>query len=98
MRYPSFTGDEPCTQAGTEVYYVEDDNVASWKLHSYVVKSLCSQCEMRGPCLEWALHHEIHGYWGGKSPEERKKIRKQKNISIKSPPYWDWVPRAGESA
>ena len=38
-------------------------------------KSLCMGCEVRSPCLEYALANtERHGIWGGKSERERRAI------------------------
>lgn len=40
-------------------------------------KKLCSLCPIRQECLEMALiNNEIHGIWGGTSPNDRRKLRK----------------------
>ncbi|HEX5594644.1 MAG TPA: WhiB family transcriptional regulator [Micromonosporaceae bacterium] len=34
---------------------------------------LCSSCEVRGPCLAWALEvGDCHGVWGATTPRERR--------------------------
>ncbi|HEX5540307.1 MAG TPA: WhiB family transcriptional regulator [Micromonospora sp.] len=34
---------------------------------------LCRTCEVRGPCLAWALEvGDCHGVWGGTTPRERR--------------------------
>ena len=36
----------------------------------------CSDCPVRKMCLEYALkNNEDHGVWGGRTPEERFKMR-----------------------
>lgn len=36
-------------------------------------------CPVREECLEWAMKTgEVHGVWGGKSKEERRRLRKQR--------------------
>jgi WhiB family redox-sensing transcriptional regulator len=42
-------------------------------------RALCSECPVRGPCLEFALNDEdalAHGVWGGTSSRERRKLRR----------------------
>lgn len=39
-------------------------------------KAICSRCEVREVCLQYALaHNETDGVWGGLSPRERRKLR-----------------------
>lgn len=41
-------------------------------------KQVCQECEVRQPCLEFALTtNQDSGIWGGTSEEERRKLRRQ---------------------
>ncbi len=41
-------------------------------------KAVCRECEVREPCLEFALStNQDSGIWGGTSEEERRKLRRQ---------------------
>jgi WhiB family redox-sensing transcriptional regulator len=41
-------------------------------------KSVCFSCEVRGECLEWAMHTgQDSGVWGGLSEEERRAHRRE---------------------
>jgi WhiB family redox-sensing transcriptional regulator len=41
-------------------------------------KAVCSDCEAKQPCLEFALStNQDSGIWGGTSEEERRKLRRQ---------------------
>lgn len=41
-------------------------------------KAVCDQCDVRQPCLEFALtSNQDSGIWGGTSEEERRKLRRQ---------------------
>jgi WhiB family transcriptional regulator, redox-sensing transcriptional regulator len=41
-------------------------------------KAVCSECEARQPCLEYAITtNQDSGIWGGTSEEERRKLRRQ---------------------
>src|ERR1700727_1972045 len=46
---------------------------------------ICAQCPVVAACLEWALHHERLGIWGGTSERQRKQIRRQRAIRIETP-------------
>jgi hypothetical protein len=39
---------------------------------------------MREPCAEWGIWFERDGYWGGLRPTERRSIRRQRGIVIRS--------------
>lgn len=78
MKYPTFTGAEPCAQVGTDLFFTQDDSINYRDLDR--VKRLCASCEMQEPCLEYALHVNVVGVWGGTTDVQRKQIRKQRNI------------------
>jgi len=41
-------------------------------------KRVCTACEVRAECLEYALaHDERFGIWGGMSERERRKLKKR---------------------
>jgi WhiB family redox-sensing transcriptional regulator len=53
----------------TELFYPDEGGnyiLARW---------ICDACPYSGPCLEVALRRrEPHGMWGGKSPNERRRL------------------------
>lgn len=76
--YPAFTGSEPCAQIGTDYYFTQDDKPTYDNLH--IIKEICHSCPSRTPCLEYALHVNVLGIWGGTVEHERKKIRRARGI------------------
>lgn len=42
----------------------------------------CRTCTVQPECLDWALRHEHHGYWGGQSELGRKRLRRTLGIRI----------------
>lgn len=41
-------------------------------------KRICSRCEVKGECLEYALgHDERFGIWGGLSERERRRLKRR---------------------
>ena len=49
---------------------------------SYEVRLMCDTCPVEQECLEYALHYEQYGYWGGATSNERTRMRKSLNIRI----------------
>lgn len=46
-------------------------------------KQICSGCEVKEPCLQYALENESHGIWGGMSETERQYRRLELGIEYK---------------
>lgn len=44
--------------------------------------SLCRACPSREPCLNYALHHEMYGIWGGMNEPGRRAMRKELGIVL----------------
>ena len=78
--YPRFTGKEPCRSTDPEVFFPDVFAPA----HARTVKEICEWCPMREPCAEWGIWYEQEGYWGGLSPADRRRIRRQRGIVIRS--------------
>jgi WhiB family redox-sensing transcriptional regulator len=50
----------------------------SWP-SSEPAKVICSSCDVKRECLEYALRYRIeHGIWGAKTPEERALILRRR--------------------
>lgn len=49
------------------------------------IKAVCAECPVALECLNYALEmRETHGMWGGKSERERRRIRKDMDIPVRS--------------
>ncbi len=48
-----------------------------------VAKAVCSDCPVRGACLDFALENdEQYGVWGGMTPSERTRERHQREAAV----------------
>ena len=68
---------------GVELYYYEHDVEIPFeglKKQEDKLKVLCSDCPFLSKCRDYAIHHEIHGFWGGMTSADRKNFRKKFNI------------------
>jgi hypothetical protein len=65
----------PCFNSGLDFY-----SPSMLDIHN--CKQFCHSCPLEEKCLEYALHYESHGIWGGMTERERVKERKKRHISL----------------
>ncbi len=64
--------DSLCAQTDPEAFFPEKGG------STRDAKKICTSCEVRNQCLEYALQNdERFGIWGGLSERERRKLRKR---------------------
>lgn len=82
VRRPRPTGDDDsalawqsdalCAQTDPEAFFPEKGG------STRDAKKICTTCEVKGECLQYALHNdERFGIWGGLSERERRKLRRR---------------------
>jgi WhiB family transcriptional regulator, redox-sensing transcriptional regulator len=68
----AWQSDSLCAQTDPEAFFPEKGG------STRDAKKICSSCEVRSQCLEYALENdERFGIWGGLSERERRKLRKR---------------------
>jgi WhiB family redox-sensing transcriptional regulator len=61
-----------CAQTDPEAFFPEKGG------STREAKRICTGCEVRSECLEYALEHdERFGIWGGLSERERRKLKRR---------------------
>jgi len=61
-----------CAQTDPEAFFPEKGG------STREAKRVCAKCDVREPCLEYALDHdERFGIWGGMSERDRRRLRRQ---------------------
>lgn len=61
-----------CAQTDPEAFFPEKGG------STREAKKICTGCEVRSECLEYALaHDERFGIWGGLSERERRRLKKR---------------------
>ena len=70
-----------CKKKGPTIFYPERDEPS---LHRMVreAKAICALCTVQAECLDYALRNEAIGIWGGKTDQERRRIRSQLGIQM----------------
>jgi hypothetical protein len=54
--------------------------VTQYRVRSAKAKEICGTCAKQKECLEYALHHEPLGIWGGLAEGERALLRRKRRI------------------
>ncbi|MCU1570373.1 MAG: whiB [Naasia sp.] len=68
----AWQGDALCGQTDPEAFFPEKGG------STREAKKICTTCEVKNQCLEYALQNdERFGIWGGLSERERRKLRKE---------------------
>ncbi|RLP76005.1 WhiB family transcriptional regulator [Mycetocola tolaasinivorans] len=68
----SWQADSLCAQTDPEAFFPEKGG------STRDAKRICTSCEVRAQCLEYALSNdERFGIWGGLSERERRKLKKR---------------------
>lgn len=95
MKYPNWTGDEPCRQA-PELFWPETR--AELDDARPMLTNVCRVCPMVDECREWAIRHEEHGWWGGMSPGDRNHVRRELGVLLEPVDYYGWIPKIAAGA
>jgi len=78
--------DQPlCAQVGAELFFQEDrdDKKPGMSEIDYnVARKICHSCVHKVECAEWGIQHEVHGLWGGLTPQDREKVRRNRKIVV----------------
>ncbi|MFE6734177.1 WhiB family transcriptional regulator [Microbacterium sp. NPDC057650] len=68
----AWQADALCAQVDPEAFFPEKGG------STRDAKRICSSCNVRGECLEYALNNdERFGIWGGLSERERRKLKRR---------------------
>lgn len=84
---------------GTDIHLFYPDAQTSKRVGAVALQrqaiAICETCEVKNPCLEYALRFEASGVWGGTTEVEREFLRIKRNISLPiEMPKPDTVKRA----
>lgn len=98
MKYPQFTGWEPCAQTDPVLFHSEDDLEKTDLGVSYdAARVVCTDCPMLADCREWGITHERYGFWGGLSPREREQERRRRGVFVDDPTARRYVRHVAHS-
>lgn len=67
----TFTEDARCALTDPETFFTDAPMRA---------KAICGACPARLDCLQYALHNDVWGVWGGTTRAERAALREELDI------------------
>ncbi len=67
--------DAMCKDMDTEVFFGITE--------PRVLRVICNACPVKAECLDYAVRNLEFGFWGGKSEEERKSLRREHSIPMR---------------
>lgn len=75
--YPDWRAAGACLSADPELFFpIATGTVAARQIMK--AQQICANCQVRQQCLDFAMRTgEVHGVWGGTTPEERIRFRRQ---------------------
>ena len=66
-----------CRSADPELFFPIATGVAVTATQVMKAQRICACCGVRQQCLDFAMQNgEVHGVWGGTTPEERVRARR----------------------
>jgi predicted peroxiredoxin len=75
----NFTTEANCVGIDVDMFFtVEGSRTFA---EENLLKATCNNCTVKAACLDYALRHAVLGWWGGTSELQRKRLRKQLNIT-----------------
>ena len=72
--------DALCAEVGPTLFYAEPND----NMMTVAAKQVCNVCPVIDTCAEHGIKHEVHGVWGGLSPNERRLIRRERGIDVQT--------------
>jgi hypothetical protein len=74
----AFTEEANCASTDSEAFFTVEGS--STYPNIFMLRTICGNCTVVNDCLEYALDHEVMGYWGNTTELQRRKMRQKLNI------------------
>jgi hypothetical protein len=103
FKFPDYDGTQSCAGSDTNFFYefesqselhepfMEYHTDAREREQLQYLTRVCTQCPFLTKCFGYAVKHESHGFWGGTSPRQRHKLRREYNIILDEINVSDYV-------
>ena len=79
----------------TQLFFEEAEPFARQRR---LLEDICGRCTVFNECLDWALRHEMHGWWANTTEEQRHKFRRSKGVSLRRIGADVWTAGHGTAA
>ena len=75
----NFSDQANCIGIDVDMFFTEEGS-STFQEENFL-KRVCAACPVKSECLDYALNNAVLGWWGGTSEYQRKRLRKQLNIT-----------------
>jgi WhiB family redox-sensing transcriptional regulator len=98
IQFVEWDGSEVCSQVTPELFFdVPLTRSAANRLDREYLRKICGGCPRLMECRTYAIKHELYGFWGGMTEQERSDYRKKNKIVLVRPElHSDYLPRMNE--
>lgn len=83
--YPKWTSTPACEGTDTESWFTPDESTTY--SNEQILRKICANCPVRNQCFDYALRHNVHGYWAGTTPRVRQQMRVRLGIKAEEIAY-----------
>lgn len=71
-----------CRNMPAAIFYPEREHLSRSVRYQPEARATCNACPVRAACLDYAMtHKEKFGLWGGATPNERKRMMRERHAS-----------------
>lgn len=77
--YPPFDGTQPCRELDPELFFPVTSREVYY--HQQQTRPACGDCPFLQACRDYAISHNVDGFWGGTTAAERREERRRLGIS-----------------
>jgi hypothetical protein len=77
--YPRYDGTQPCLQLDPETFFPVTGKDKYFNRQK--TQDLCSECSFLTECRDYAISHDVEGFWAGTSRAERIEERRRLGIA-----------------
>jgi len=98
IEFIKWDGTEVCAQVTPELFYdVPLTRTNANRSDRDYLRKTCASCPRLVECRTYAIKHELYGFWGGMTEQERSEYRKKNKVRLIRPElYSDYLPRLNE--
>jgi hypothetical protein len=93
VKIPEWDGSELCAQIPHELFYDQSTRSVADRADINNLRRVCDNCPRLLECREYAIKHELYGFWGGMTEKDRMDFRKKYKIKYIRPElYSEMLP------
>lgn len=93
VNIPEWDGSELCAQIPHELYYEQSTRTRDGREEIEHLRRVCDNCPRLLECREYSIKHELYGFWGGMTEQDRINFRSKYKINYIRPElYSEMLP------